>query len=1123
MLSTDSTAARRDESVISRLSSGLVSCEYSPFAIAWTSNSESIRTEGQDSTSTIWKVSQQNSQGSVDAIQEVAVQTSNFAPEYGQAAGGYFNYTMKSGTNQFHGSGYDYLANEALNAGLPFTDAGTQTPLKAGQHIRNAVRRNDFGATFGGPVRIPKLYNGRDRTFFFFNFEQFRQGNFTSNGITTVPTYAYRGLAPDGKTQGDFNMATTQCVSYVGGTATGGGTCVFAPGNLTVGGVAAHDTAGNTLAFGQLFDPATTTIVNGQQVRQPFPNNVIPYVRGDKVALAIQNLMPLPNAPGLNNNYIIPGYSNYQHTTNFSFKMDQVVSPTIKVSGYYSQLNGASPNSNGFSGSTLALASAVPENTWNHTIRLNYDQTITPTLLLHLGIGYFQTSNPHTPPAFDQTTLGLKGFYDTNLFPDIGGLTNFFNGGWGHGFGAVGGSFSATPIEEKPTANTSLTWVRGNHTYKAGGEYIQEGYPNPSFWRANGNFSFNAAETADPWQNGQPLAFFAGAGSGNPYASFLLGLPDSMSATPPTDVKLGYHSIGLFVQDNWKVTRKLTLNYGLRWDYETYMKEQYGRMQNASFGTPNANAGGRNGAILYEATCNCQFSHNYPYAFGPRLGAAYQIDSKTVLRGGAGVQYDAEEAPNGINYSTADYYTFNPSGYGLSPLANSGGLAGGNPFAPGNPYGNAPLTWPNFNQSKYPVPNAGLFSPTSPFIYFDPHNRPGRIITWSVGVQREIVHNLVVDASYVGNRGAYFPAPTSSQMACNCLTAAGLKSSMGLDMTNAGDRALLTDQMTNPAVQQRFPQFALVNVNGIPTVPGVYPGFPAAQTLAQALRQVPQWNALLPWLGPPMGRTWYDSLQIQVTKRFSHGLQAQGSFVYAKGLVNGSSSDSTYFLPGATAINDIYNYAGNKQLNQYVFPEAAVISATYTTPKTPGSGFAAKALSEVVHNWQIGAVLRYQSGALIGPPPSNNQLNSQLKRGAATYWNVVPGQPLLNVDPNCGCFNPQTVQALNPNAWSDAPAGTFSTSAPYYNNYRWQRQPQESASLARNFVMGKEGKYNLQLRVEMYNIFNRLFLSAPSVVAANTGLSASGGVNTGGYGYIATVGGAGAQPRNGQIVMRFQF
>jgi len=156
-------------------------------------NSENIRIEGQDSTSNIWKIAQQNSQGGVDAIQEVAVQTSNFSAEYGQAAGGYFNYTMKSGTNTFHGSAYDYLVNEALYAGLPFTDhcvtdgAYCKANSADHEHTRNRIRRNDYGFTFGGPIRIPKLFDGRNKSFFFVNFEQFRQSNFTSTSPITVP------------------------------------------------------------------------------------------------------------------------------------------------------------------------------------------------------------------------------------------------------------------------------------------------------------------------------------------------------------------------------------------------------------------------------------------------------------------------------------------------------------------------------------------------------------------------------------------------------------------------------------------------------------------------------------------------------------------------------------------------------------------------------------------------------------------------------------------------------------------------------------------------------------------------------------------------------------------------
>jgi hypothetical protein len=1091
-------------------------------------NSQSIRVEGQDATGNIWKIAQQNSQAGVEAIQEVALQTSNFAPEFGQAAGGYFNYTMRSGTNQYHGSAYDYLVNEALNAGLPFTDRCQVdgqycTSSDTRQHIRNRVRRNDYGFTFGGPVKIPKLYNGTNRTFFFFNFEQYRNSNFTSTGLITVPTTAYR--------QGNF--ANALCASYTGGGTDGtGGTCV-PYGAITQNGAPATDPAGTKLIQGMIFDPYSTHLVNGTQVRNPYPNNTIPLTSMDQVSLAVQKLLPAANGAGIVNNYTIPSYTSFTHTTNFSIKLDQNLSSTIKLSGYYGHNENYAPFQNGL---PAAIGNADTDNT-NHTTRVSYDQTIRPTLLLHIGVGYFQTRQPHVAPAFDQSTIGLKGYTANQIFPDIAGIGSFTNGGFVNGLStALGATFSAIAYEEKPTATTSLTWVHGNHTFKAGGEFTAEGYPVPSLWRANGNFTFAGDQTADPWQS--TVVLNTANPTGFAYASFLTGLPNVLALNQPTNAKLGYHSLGFYLQDSWKVSRKLTLDYGIRYDYQTYMTEQYGRMQNASFTTQDQLLG-RPGAVLYGASCNCDFSHNYPWAFGPRLGGAYQINTKTVLRGGAGIQYDVAEAPNGVLYSAADYYQINPNGYGISPLQNStnpalNGLQGGNAYAAGNPWGNAPVVWPNLNQDKYPFYNNGIGAPGTPAIFIDPNNRPGRVFTWSIGVQREVMRNLVVEVSYVGNRGAYFPAPNLNQIASNTFTPDYLKSQWGLDLNNATDRALLTSQVSSAAVQARFPNFALVPVNGTLTVPSVYKGFPASQTLAQALRGVPQWGGVSPWIGPPMGKTWYDSLQAKVTKRYSHGFQADGNFTWAHAMVIGSASDSTFFLGQQAVTTDIYNYNNQKQLNQYVRPLAMTITFSYTTPKFSAENRALKAVSHVARDWQLGAVLRYQSGLLIGLPTSLNQITNQLARGATAfgnsgtnYWNLVPGQSLFLKDPNCGCFNPQTDTVLNKAAFTDAPGGTWTTSAPYYEGFRWQRQPAESMSFARNFRMGHEGRMNLQVRMEFQNIFNRTFLSMPSVAnpnTANTTTTYQGVViNNSGFGTLATLNGAGATPRSGQGVIRFSF
>ncbi|HEY1239937.1 MAG TPA: carboxypeptidase-like regulatory domain-containing protein, partial [Bryobacteraceae bacterium] len=336
------------------------------------SNSQAINIEGQDATNGFFKQQNQVNQAGVEAIQEVAIQTSNFAAEYGQAGGGYFNYTMKSGQNQIHGSAYDYFVNEALNAGLPFTDAGTTNSLRNGQHIRNALRQNDYGFTLGGPVFIPKIFNGHDKTFFFFSFEQFRQSANISNTFGVVPNAAYRA--------GNFQGALT-------GTCNG------------------PDPIGQQVCQNELFDPGTTRVVNNATVRDPFPNNTIPQASFDPTAKIIQDMIPQPNAPGLLN-YQAPAYSNYRHTTIPSVKIDQNISAKMKLAGYYSATKTYSPQTNGFTQPYTALQ---PQNALAQTIRLNLDTTLTPTLLLHIGAGYLETSNPQDAPHYDQHQLFPQG------------------------------------------------------------------------------------------------------------------------------------------------------------------------------------------------------------------------------------------------------------------------------------------------------------------------------------------------------------------------------------------------------------------------------------------------------------------------------------------------------------------------------------------------------------------------------------------------------------------------------------------------------------------------------------------------------------------------------------------
>jgi hypothetical protein len=449
--------------------------------------------------------------------------------------------------------------------------------------------------------------------------------------------------------------------------------------------------------------------------------------------------------------------------------------------------------------------------------------------------------------------------------------------------------------------------------------------------------------------------------------------------------------------------------------------------------------------------------------------------------------------------------------------------------------------WPNFSP-QYPVPAApGVIPPASPFVSIAPNTgRLPRTFQWSIGFQRQITNNLVVDAAYVGNRGAWWAAPLLAGLNYNALTPQQLLNdrqygdTTGIDVTNRADTTLLNTQINSPNVIARFP--GLANPNN------VYQGFPAGSTLLQALRPYPQWNGIPPFLGPPMGDTWYDSLQIKATQRLTHGLSAQAAYTWQKELTNGTNSNTSYVTPSPPLINDVFNKSLDKQISGFSIPQELIISFNYTTPKLQfGDGAGLKAASWFVRDWTLGGVLRYQSGQILQSPDSANNLLSNMARGPSnnpaiwgggyTFMNRVPGQPLFLVNPNSH-FDPTTQLVLNPNAWVEAPYGTFGSSAAYFNDFRWQRQPAESLALGRIFAVGKEGRYRLQVRAEFQNIFNRTFYAAPSNSGATTttsatvranSLSGTGNLLSSGWGYVNWLNGGSAQPRSGQIVARFTF
>ena len=1003
--------------------------------------------EGQDLTSsndTIWTSTV--SAASVEMISEFSFQGSNFAAEFGQTLGGVFNFTTKSGTNQFHGSLFEYLTNEALDARRPF--AGL--PLS---------RKHDFGGTIGGPVLIPKVYDGRNKTFFFFNYERFRVQTRATGTFDTVPTEAYRN--------GDFSAALTGRV--LNGT----------------------DPLGRQLLENTIYDPLTErTAANGQLVRDPFPGNIIPRNRLDPVALKIQSLLPAVSQPGNTLNWL-------QNTATGKFqdipavKVDHNFSDSIRTSFYWSVQNTDQITAN--DGLPMPITERRDQAIYGHTTRLNYDHTITPTLFLHLGAGYVRFHNPDSSPAevltYDaEGNLGFNGSAtDPSGFPRITGLTSNFGG-----MRNMGPTNANKYYDSKLTGVASLTMVKGNHTYKTGGEYRLNSWTDYNANRSQGSLAFNAEQTGLPSLQGANLG---GGTVGFPYASFLLGSVNNASVKAVQDPQWRKASLSLFVQDTWKITRKLTFDYGLRWDYAGQGHEIHYRT--SMFGPTIANPaiGGRLGGIVYEGygpgRCDCQFTDTYPFALGPRLGIAYQLNSKTVVRAGWGITYSplanwwyvTGGTSLGVGFNDV---TFSTPAYAQPALFLKDGLN----------YNRSSLYTATLDPGLRPQPGQ-LNAPGGG--YDRNGGRPGRVMQWNIAVQRELTRNLSLEAAYVGNRGAWLEANDLNNL--NAISEATL-SANGLSLNNAADRTLLTSRIDSAVAAQR-------GFNRLP-----YAGFPGSATVAQSLRPFPQFNATLNPRWAPLGSSWYDSLQMKLTQRYSHGLDFSVAFTWQKELDLGTGNPSAGNNGLGATVNDIFNRPNQKSFSSSSQPFILVLGFNYTTPKFTSN----KIISSITRDWLIGGVLRYASGALIASPGSQGNLNQLVFQN--TRMNRVSGEPVFLKDPNCHCIDPNKDFVLNPAAWVEAPAGQFGTSAGYYNDYRWQRVASESVNVGRAFQIRERMRF--QVRAEFFNVFNRLNLMPPtSTNSLATQTRNAAGVPTAGFGFVNA--NAATGQRNGQLVARFEF
>ncbi|MEO5923928.1 MAG: TonB-dependent receptor [Bryobacteraceae bacterium] len=1037
-------------------------------------------------------------QPSPDAVEEVAVQTSNISAEFGSASGAVFNVSIKSGTNKFHGTVYDYAVNEILNSGDP------------ANHLKNRVRRHDYGFNIGGPVKIPGVYDGTNKTFFFFNWEQYRdtqrQTTFT---FPTVPTDAYR--------KGNFSglFSTTANANL----------------RLNVGGTVRDyvDPYGNTVKLGTVYDPNSTTKVtcstavsqdcggNGNvlNVRTPFVGNVVPVSLFDPVAVAVlTKYVPLPNqGTALINNYFNP-FTSSRITSSPALKADQNFGSKARLSFTYTN-NKTDSAVQALGGLAEGFPSLISRNTGTFesgsAFRANFDYTVTPTINWHIGVGYslfsFNT-RPQDTSYNAQTDIGLRGATANKNFPlfNLGADTVPANGGI-NTLGTPGQSGNA---ERRPSMTQTVTWVHGNHTVKAGGDFRQDMLPNFGFGGTNGNYTFTG--NGITWNPAliNTVGFNGNSNIGFTFANFLLGSVRTASLNVPALYRRSKQQWGTFIQDSWRVRRNLTVDLGLRWDYGTYPKEDYGRLGALSLTAPNDSASGHPGGLIYEATCNCNFAHNYPYGVGPRVGVAYTLNSKTVLRGGIGLAYNSTGTAAGgsvINNANTDTP---PVGFDSFKLKD------------GIPSTLQPQ-WPVYRTGAGLLPGAVGTAPT----LIDPNaGRPDRTIQFNLALQREITRDLVVEAAYVGNRNVW--QATGGFQDFNAISEQTL-AKYNFSVGNLTDATLLNTQLqlANPSA---------LAVKGV-FLP--YSNFPTGQTVLQSLRTYSQYTTAIQPAGA-MGKTWYDSLQLSLNKRFSRGLQASMNYTYSKNLQYLSNFD-------------IFNPTTGKDIVGANPPQLLRIAFEYQVQRPNASipVLGNKVVSWAVRDWAISGALFYQTATYLGRP-SNSAANpisrwlgfnrglgsAQLKQNAdgsymspwSVNWTDNSGKKRTDpLDINCNCFDPRTTQVLNPNAWSNVPDAKWAAQTNQLPFFRNARRPNENANVARNFRFGSDGRYNLQVRVEFQNIFNRKFVPAPTLgnfatpatpVLGGTATAFNAGFGTFGNQTVAGVYGA---PRSGQFIARFSF
>ena len=938
---------------------------------------------------------------SVDNTQEFKVITNNMSAEYGRTGGGVISFISKSGTNQYHGVAYEYVRNTLFNSNEFFQN-------KAGAP-RTAEHINQFGGTFGGPIK-------KDKLFFFFSIDEYRERKAASETITS-PTAAER--------TGNFSgLGTSGCAPIT------------------------------------IYDPSTTVADPnnpGQYTRQPFPNNTIPSNKISPIATAILKYYPQPNLPGqactsAQNVFLtspVP-INNY----NLSGRVDYNITPTKRLSGRYGRDNLDWGFANYFGNIADTDGRHILDPRF--TVVLEYTDTLTPTLLLDSRIGLNREQEHTIAPGhnFDVTTLGFSQQY-ASMIQSTSDL--------GYGFPNIGitdmSTFGRPDSTGNPTltgtASVNVTKIKSNHNLKFG--YEQRLYRRSDWGTSNssGAFSFSRAFT-------QANPTVASATSGFGLATFLLGAPTAGTIYRTLDSVDTMNFSALYAQDDWKVNKKLTLNLGLRWEYEGPIKERRNIYPNFSPSVPSALTGSGlpplKGGYTFPGTSgipNGVTAANYKN-FGPRIGFAYQFNPKIVMRGGYGISYiptfGLGSSAAGASFAVPTTMITSVNSQGLIPTGTWA-----NPFPNGIslPTGSTLGTLTSVGQAA----NAGYLRD----IY------RGYSQQWNFTAQYSPWANWLFEGAYVGNKGTHLT-------------------------------------MLNQNLDQLPDVYLGLGSQLISTVPNPFygnPAIPASSSLAaaritlqQSLLPYPQFlNALV---NNYIGYSFYNAFTFKAERRFAQGFSLLASYTASK-LMDIMQGTGRPGAVGGAGVQDWYNLRGERARSYQDVPQRLVATGTWQIPYKPSNA----ALRAIAGGWQVNGIWTWQSGFPIGLTASSTGVNNR-PNVVAGVSQAATSQSITSWFNNIPAGQPGSAFAL-------PPAYTFGNVSRTLPNINGPRYFDVDASIFKDFKLRE--RYKFQFRAEAYNLTNTPSFSVPvaSVTSATFGQVTS------------TSNGGPLHYRELQLSMRFSF